>query len=322
MDPSSKKYVSVILVNWNGKKYLTEVLPTLYRQTYAPLEIIVVDNASTDGTADYIETEHPNVLLIKNPENYGFCKANNQGIRLSKGGYVLIMNPDVQLREDFIEKMVQAMEREEKIGIVSGKLFREKERTILDTTGIVLKKNRRAIDRGQGESDGARYNQIEEIFGASGAACLYRREMLEAVKFREEYLDELFFAYKEDVDLSWRARLLGWKCLYTPYAIGYHDRTWFQGNRKQVPRWIRRHSLKNRYLMLIKNDRWSEIRSCLKDFLWYELKSLIYILFREPHLFKALFDVIRLLPQVLEKRKVIQERAKAGHKDLIRWFQL
>lgn len=312
MDPVSKKLVSVILVTWNGRKYLSEALSSLYKQTYTPLEIILIDNASTDGTVDYVEIEHPGVVLIKNPENYGFCKANNQGIHLSNGGYILLMNPDVRLKEDFIEKMVRAAESEEKIGMVSGKLLNAKDPTFIDTTGIVLEKTRRAFDRGQGELDLGQYNQQEEVFGASAAACLCKREMLEAIKVQGEYLDELFFAYKEDVDLSWRARLSGWKCIYTPDAVGYHDRTWSMGNRNWIPPWIRQHSLKNRYLMLIKNDRWSEIRSCLKELLWYELKSLGYILFVEPHLLKALFRVLQLLPRTLEKRRIIQERARTG----------
>lgn len=320
MDLGSKKLVSVILVNWNGRRYLVDAFPSLYRQTYTPLEIILVDNASTDGTVEYVEAEHPQVLLIKNPENYGFCKANNQGIRIAKGSYILFMNPDVRLKEDFIEKAVQAAESEEQIGMVGGKLLTVKDPTCIDTTGIVLEKTRRAFDRGQGERDEGQFDQMEEVFGISGAACLCKRQMLEAIKVQEEYMDELFFAYKEDVDLSWRARLAGWKCVYTPFAVAYHDRTWSLGNRKQVPLWIRRHSLKNRYLMLLKNDRWSEIRPCLKDILWYELTSLGYILFREPHLFLALFQVIRWLPQALKKRAIIQKGAKVGKEDLIRWF--
>jgi len=321
MDAVPNKLVSVILVSWNGREYLPEALSSLYRQTYAPLEIILVDNASRDGTVEYVESEYPGVILLRNPENYGFCKANNQGIRIAKGSYLLLLNPDVRLKEDFIEKAVRTAESEEKIGMVSGKLLTARDPTRIDTTGIVLEKTRRALDRGQGEPDRGQYDRREEVFGVSAAACLCRREMLEAVKVQGEYLDELFFAYKEDVDLSWRARLMGWRCVYTPDAIGYHDRTWFLGNRNRIPRRIRRHSLKNRYLMMLKNDRWSEIRPCLKALLGYELKSLGYILFREPHLIRALFQVIRLFPQALRKRRGIQEKATVGKGDLIRWFQ-
>jgi GT2 family glycosyltransferase len=223
------------------------------------------------------------------------------------------------------------------IGITLGKLLSGHDPTRLDSTGISILKNRRAVDRGQGEIDSGQYTP-QEVFGASGATCLYREKMLEDVKYHwneiateerkrreaahDEYLDELFFAYKEDVDLSWRARLYGWKCMYTSEAVGQHFRRWGTGKRADIPKWIRRHSLKNRYLMLIKNERWDTFAPHLKNIAWYELQSVLYILFCEPYLFSVIGDIIRLWPAIMKKRKLTQEkfRQRIAAEDIVCWF--
>jgi GT2 family glycosyltransferase len=330
--------VSVIIVNWNGAKYLHTCLSSLYEQTYSPLEIIIVDNASTDNSCQVIEefqaqivnapsSEHSQLhramRLIRNPRNDGFCRGNNQGIHESQGEFVLLLNADVTLNRQFIATLVKLMQFEQTFGIALGKLLSGYDPTKIDSTGIVIHKNRRAFDRGQGENDTGQYNVAEEVFGASGAACLYRRTMLEDIKDDDEYLDEQFFAYKEDVDLSWRARLQGWKCIYTPDAVGWHYRKWGRGKRKNIPKSVRRHSLKNRYLMMLKNDRWDTILPHVFSILWYELCSIGYIFLREPYLLAVAGDIVRAWPTIIKKRRSIQRQAmqrNASH-NLISWFQ-
>ncbi len=228
---------------------------------------------------------------------------------------MLLLNADVRLAPGFIEHLVICMQEDERIGITLGKLLNGYEPATIDSTGIVICKNRRTFDRGQREVDAGQYNWREEVFGASGAACLYRRKMLEDIKYDAlneedgvEYLDSLFFAYKEDVDLSWRARLCGWKCVYVPEAVGWHFRTWGAGKRREIPKWVRRHSLKNRYLTLLKNERWDTLRPHFFSLLWFELQSLGYILFCEPHLVATFRDIARLWPEIRRKRKVTQCR--------------
>lgn len=320
--------VSVIIVNWNGAKYLPACLSALIQQTYTPLEVVIVDNASTDDSCQMIETfqhrhqEFRPLMLLRNSCNEGFCRGNNQGIQHSHGDFVLLLNADVTLAADFIARLVQLMLSDRGIGIALGKLVSGENTSNLDSTGIVILKNRRALDRGQGEEDRGQYDVREEVFGASGAACLYRKTMLEQIAYSgEEYLDELFFAYKEDVDLSWRARLAGWKCVYAPEAVGIHFRTWGTGKRADIPKWVRRHSLKNRYLMLLKNECWHTLAPDVFKIAWYEIRSSIYILLWEPYLLSVIGEIVQFWPEILAKRRRTQQLATAEMRaNLRQWF--
>ncbi len=358
--------VSVIIINWNGAQYLHACLTSLCQQTYPLLEILVIDNASTDHSLHVIEEfeshlpeftqqhQSRSLQIISNTQNKGFCYGNNQGIHQSQGEFVLLLNADVTLDARFIEILVDCMQSDGTIGITLGKLLNGHDPTKLDSTGIVIYKNRRAVDRGQGQDDIGQYELQEEVFGASGATCLYRRAMLDDIKYcrddlhaigrfqayspplvggvrgggneqppHDEYLDEMFFAYKEDIDLAWRSQLAGWKCVYVPKAVGRHFRNWGSGKRTNIPKWIRRHSLKNRYLMLLKNEQWKTITPHLLVIFWYELQSLIYILLREPHLVLALKDIIRLWPEIRQKRDITQQHAarQSAALYIISWFQ-
>lgn len=320
--------VSVIIVNWNGAQYLHDCLAALRRQTHLLHEIIIVDNASTDNSCDVIETlqaacAEPVIHLLRNSDNAGFTGGNNQGIRISSGEFVLALNADMTLEPNFLNELVALMRTDPTIGMVCGKLLNQNDPTRIDSTGIIMRKNRRGFDRGQGEIDQGQYDRMEEVFGGSGAACLYRRAMLDDVKYDDEYFDDLFFAYKEDIDLAWRARLFGWKAIYTPKAIGRHHRKWSVGKRQDIPKFTRHHSLKNRYLLLLKNECWRTLAPALLPILWFELLSLGYILFREPYLLRVFGDIRRNWPQIMAKRRHIQrvstERIECT--SLVRWFR-
>lgn len=338
----TRPIVSVIIVNWNGANYLESCLISLAHQQRCRLEILVVDNASTDRSSEVVasfQAQFPKLPLtfIQNARNEGFCRANNQGIHVSSGEFVLLLNADVTLQPLFIAILLQIMRSDRKVGIAAGKLLSGYDPQKIDSTGLVMYKNRRAVDRGQYEADDGRYAAQEEIFGASGAACLYRRSMLEALKYsrkelasiqppeeaHDEYLDELFFAYKEDVDLSWRAQLAGWKCVYMPEAVGYHFRKWGVGKRQDIPKWVRRQSLKNRYVMLLKNECFRTFMPSLLPILWYEFLSLGYILLREPYLFVVIRDLAHLWPAIKQKRRLTQQRICQPESParLLRWFR-
>lgn len=311
--------VSVIIVNRNGGRYLPECLAALDAQELPPGEVLIIDNASTDDSLDVIAAFRaqratpphaaPKLRVLQNTDNIGFGCANNQGIRATSGDHVLLLNADVVLAPHFLSHLVAVMRRHAAAGLAVGKLLNYADRRRIDSAGLVIRKNRRAYDRGQGDIDTGQYDDEREVFGASGAACLCRRAMLEDIRYADEYFDALFFAYKGDVDLSWRARLCGWTCRYTPDAVGWHHRTWGVGKRRDIPRRVRRHSLKNRYLMLLKNECPQTLLPGLFHILGFELLSLLFILFREPYLFAAFYDVARLLPATLKKRRHIQRMA-------------
>ena len=172
---------------------------------------------------------------------------------------MLTLNPDVLLLPNFIQALVDAGQIDPKIGTVCGKLltilatFELPDKPVVDSTGIYFTPMLRHLDRGSQEVDNGHYLQYEYVFGATAAAALYRRAMIDDISLDGEFFDPDFFVYREDADVAWRAQLMGWRCLYTPHARGYHVRNVLPGNRRALPPEINMHSVKNRFLMRIKN---------------------------------------------------------------------
>jgi len=218
--------------------------------------------------------------------------------------------------------MVRAIEADERVGWVPGKPLRlnENGRTnIIDSTGHVIFNNRYVINRGEDKEDTGQYDEGSFVFGTCGAVPLYRREMLEDVKIGDEYFDESYFVMLEDVDLDWRAQLRGWKCLYTPRAIAYHYRS---ASGVQKSRLVQRHYYKNRYLTMLKNDTLKSVLKYAPSILLMDLYLNLDIAMTSPlALFLAWWDIFRLFPQALRKRKLIQQRRLVGQKEIERWFQ-
>ena len=252
--------VSVTVVTYNSARYIRACLEAVLRQEDVALEVVVVDNASTDATLEALAAFGPRIRVIRNASNLGFAAAQNQAIAASSGDWVLALNPDVLLRPGFIAGLVAAGRLDPRAGTICGRLlsigpdFAPPEKPLLDSTGIYFTPAMRHFDRGWHEPDDGRYARLEYVFGASAAAALYRREMIEDISDdRGEFFDPDFFAYREDADVAWRAQLLGWRCIYTPLAVGYHVRTGVPENRRALPAAINMHSVKNRFLMRIKN---------------------------------------------------------------------
>lgn len=308
--------ISVNILNFNQKHILKDCIISVLEQSYENLEIIVTDNSSSVELQDVIRNERYSIKFIRNTVNKGYSKANNDFIYTAKGEYLLFLNADVVLDINFIEKMLKAIEKDKKIGIVQGKLYRmqpeNKKGEILDSTGIILCKNRKNLDRGFNLKDIAQDDDRNYIFGASGAALFCRREMLEDVKINNEYFDEDFFAYREEVDLAWRAQLFGWKCVYVPNAIAYHYRNYAPDRRKMMPKELKRLQYRNRYLMLIKNELPLTFILHLPYILFFETASFFYVLFCEPFLIKVWPEIIKLIPTMLNKRRQIMKKRKVS----------
>lgn len=251
--------VSVTIVTFNSARYIGRCLEFVLGQHYPAFEVIVIDNASSDGTQTALKEFAGLARTVCNRKNVGFAAGQNQAIAMSRGEWVLALNPDVRLTPDFIFRAVTAGEGDSQVGTVAGKLlamepdFEIPSQRIFDSTGIVFTPNLRHFDRGSRLPDDGRYDRREYVFGATGAAALYRRRMIEDVSIGGEFFDEDFFAYREDADVAWRAQLLGWKCLYTPQAVAYHVRRVLPSKRRSLPPAINMHSVKNRWLMRIKN---------------------------------------------------------------------
>ena len=212
--------ISVIVLNYNGKRYLDDCLRSLADQTYSDFEVIVVDNASTDGSVEHIKANFPWVRLVINKENQGFAGGTNSGIRAAEGELILTFNNDARADRCLIEHLQKPMSdanmADRKVGVCAAKMLLADGR--INSAGICLSRSGAAWDRGMFEPDQGQYDATEEVFGACAGAALYRKEMLDEIGL----FDEDFFLYMEDVDLAFRARLAGWSCIYVPKAVVYH----------------------------------------------------------------------------------------------------
>jgi GT2 family glycosyltransferase len=183
-----------------------------------------------------------------------------------------------------------------------------------------MQPSQRHLDRGAGEVDRGQYDREELVFGASGAAACYRRAMLEDVKVDGEYFDEDFFAYREDADLAWRAQLLGWDCLYVPSAQAWHVRRVIPERRGSLPPEINRYSVRNRFLLRVKNQTASHAVRFLVPAVLRDAQVIGYVLLRERSSLGGLADVVRLLPRAWAKRRAIMRRRVRPASAMIAWF--
>lgn len=215
---SIKPTVSIIVLNWNGKQYLETCLLSLGKQTYESIEIIFVDNGSIDGSVEFVKNRFPGVIILRHDTNLGFSEGVNSGFRISRGKFIATINNDAEADENWIKNLMTVMESGTDIGCCGSKMMRYYDRKIIDSAGIVVCQSGNAYDRGREKKDIGQYDIQEEIFGACAGAALYRRKMLDEIGF----FDKEYFAYFEDVDLSFRMHLFGWKCVFVPNAIVYH----------------------------------------------------------------------------------------------------
>jgi GT2 family glycosyltransferase len=280
----------------------------------------VGDNASTDGTRSRLEPLTAPAERLYFEANRGFAAAHNALIARSRGDFYLCVNPDVVLEPDYAAHLVAALGQAPRAGSATGKLLRRNPPGTIDSAGIVMMPSQRHLDRGADTPDAGRYDREEEVFGASGAAALYRRLMLDDVRILGEYFDEDFFAYREDADLAWRAQLLGWRCLYVPHARAWHGRRVTPERRGRLPPAVNRYSVRNRFLLRIKNQPLGHAIRFLGPALARDLQVVGFVLLRERSSIPGLWDVVRLLPRMLTKRRLIMRRRTLSTRELIRWF--
>jgi GT2 family glycosyltransferase len=319
-------FVSVTIVTYNSGRFIRRCLESVLDQKYPRMEVIVVDNASTDGTCDILEQFEERVQLVYNEENIGFAAAQNQAIRLSSGDWILTLNPDVLLLPGFVQTLVDAGRTDKRIGSVCGKLlamtarFEIPEEPLVDSTGIYFNPMLRHLDRGSQEVDNGHFRKFEYVFGASAAAALYRREMIEDISLDGEFFDSDFFVYREDADVAWRAQLMGWRCLYAPYARGYHVRTVLPGNRRALPPVINMHSVKNRFLMRVKNISPHLYRKNWISITMRDLTVVSCCLLWEHTSLKAFPYLVKNWKRFMAKRRMIQMNRRVDDEYMASWF--
>jgi GT2 family glycosyltransferase len=210
--------VSVIIPNWNGIAHLPVCLDSLVRQTYKPVEVIVVDNASTDGSRELVQESYSWAHVEALAENQGFTGACNAGLRAAQGEIVILLNNDTEAEPDWVEQVVAAFGRHPEAGMVASKMLLFDRRDHLHTAGDFVRIDGRPGNRGVWQADGPEYSEERMVFSACGGSSAYRRAMLDEIGL----LDDDYFFSLEDVDLGWRAQLSGWRCVYAPGAVVYH----------------------------------------------------------------------------------------------------
>ncbi|MBU1023017.1 glycosyltransferase family 2 protein [bacterium] len=293
----SCKLVSIILLTWNAKPFLSDCFDSISSQDYPNLELIVVDNGSEDGTADNLRSSLEHKIKIDwklelLPENTGFACGMNHGIALSSGDYIFTLNQDLVMNPDFISKLVSEIEskRDRPVASVTGKILKWNIDTIngnsiIDSTGHVIFDDR--IVEGRGKNEPAdRYNEPSEVFGVSAAASLYSKKALETVSVGNEFFDNDFFSYLEDIDLDYRLLFRGFESRYVPDAVAKHAGGG-SGGRKSFLIRFKAHT--NRYLVWIKNEERSGL---MKDFFPIALQEclqLVRTLFTSPLLLLSWF---------------------------------
>jgi GT2 family glycosyltransferase len=318
--------VAVTVVTFNSARFIEQCLQYVFEQDYPALRVVVVDNASSDETPIILRKFESRATIVYNRENVGFAAGQNQAMALGQADWSLALNPDVRLNPDFASALVAAGEVDPAIGCVCGKLLamtadlQIPAAPVFDSTGIFFMPNLRHFDRGSQIPDKGQYQQFEYVFGGTGAACLYRRIMMDAISVHGEFFDPDFFAYREDADVAWRAQLCGWKCLYSPLAVAYHVRRVLPDKRSSLPASINMHSVKNRWLMRIKNmttdlyaRHWAAIavRDCL---------VVAGCILREFSSLKAFAILLRLWRRTWEKRRIIMQKRRVSDEYIASWF--
>ena len=321
MEPAlSEPLVSVILVTWNSAPYLRRCLAGIAAQSHRNVELLAVDNASHDDSAAL--AEGAGFRVVRNGANVGYSAAMNQAFALARGEYLLAVNPDAFLEPDYIRNLVQALEEAgESFGSATGKLLKAEGHEIrptarVDSAGMRMTRTGRHLDVTTCDA-----TQWFEVFGVSGAAAMYRASFLRDVTLDGEVLDEDFFAYREDADLAWRARLFGWRALCEPRAIGYHVRRVTPETRRDLPPIVNMHSVKNRFLLRSKNEGWYLALRNAPFTLFRDLVVIVAALTVERTSLPAFAWLWRNRARIAAKRRAVQQRRRVSDRELARWFR-
>ena len=320
--------VCITIVTYNSSRYIRRCLEAVLRQEGVTMEVVVVDNASTDDTREILKEFKGRIRKLLHDKNLGFAEAQNRAIRLSRSEWVLTLNPDVLLLPGFVRMLVEAGEANPHAGSVCGKLlsiapgFEFLPEPRIDSTGIFFTPAMRHFDRGWHQPDTQCFESMEYVFGASAAAALFRRRMVDDIVVEGSFFDPAFFIYREDADVAWRAQLMGWRCIYTPSAAAYHVRTANPENRRSVPAAINIHSVKNRFLMRIKNATPGLYRRYWVAMTLRDLVVLGGVLFWEPSSLPALWRFVKCVPRAWRQRRDIMRRRKVDDEVMTRWFSV
>jgi GT2 family glycosyltransferase len=309
------KPLSVVIVTWNGLRYLPDCLATLVPQLPPQAEIVLVDNASTDGTLDWLRAAYPAARAIVLPQNLGFAGGANAGLRAARGDLLLLLNNDAFVEPGCIAALLDTLAHRPDAGAAGAVLTFAHRPDLIASAGIRVRRDGLALDLWPGRPVDALPVEPVEIMGPSGGAALYRRALLQDVGLPEPD----FFAYLEDVDLAWRARLRGWRSILVPAARARHV---YSATAGQGSPFKQRLLGRNRLRVLVRCLPGPLLTRCLPGILAYDLMALGYAAAtRRPAIVAGRVAALRELPELLRQRRAIQARRTASIESLARWLE-
>lgn len=306
--------VSVITLNYNGMKYVGQYLNSILKTNYPSLEVVIVDNNSSDGSFEFLKRklcELPRFKIIANCVNQGFAEGNNTGFRQvdSDAKYIVFLNLDTEQDSEWIAELVKAMESDPSIGVAQCKLLQIRQRRLIDRIGGVIDYLGYGYNYGEGEVDSGQYDSMKKVFYADGAALAIRKDVVDEILIDGSVFDSDYFAYHEEVDLCWRARLKGYKVIFVPNSKVYHARGGLTKNYETSPRLLFYHT-KNRISSLIKNYGWSNLLKYATLLIYLEFLRSLLVLKQARHNFVAMlkttFWVVKDFGKIWKKRLYVQ----------------
>jgi len=319
--------VAVSIVTHDSAADLPGCLESLAAQEHQPLEIVIVDCASQDSSAEVARAHAPQGIpcqVVELPENQGFAGGMNAALVQTRAPFVFTLNADARPAPDFVTRLLeQAAQPGLRVGAVTGRLVRpagEGEPRLLDACGMRLTRAWRHFDRGSGEPDRGQYGQPERVFGATGAASLFRRAALDDAALDGEIFDPRFHSFREDAELCFRLRERGWEVLYEPAAVAEHRRFNLPERRSAMPALVNYHSLKNRYLLRVYHQTAGNFFRTFLPALARDLGALAWVLLREHSSLAAYGWLWRHRRELRARRRTIQQRRTVPAREIDRWF--
>lgn len=323
--------LSVIIPNWNGKRFLEECIDSLKAQTLQDFETILVDNGSTDGSARFVEERYGNfVRIIRNEKNLGFTGGNNVGIRAARGEFLVLLNNDTRADLHWLEELVKATDVDRRIGMWGSKIYSYYKRDQIEAVGELIYRDGLCRSKGQFEQDRGQYEVMEEIFFPPGCGAMYRKRVFDEIGL----FDEDFFAYADDSEIGIRARLAGWKGIFVPRAIIYHKNSGTGGQHSPFKAF---YVERNRFWITIKyfplpllllSPFFTFCRFAFQAYgalthrgaagkftTNYSPSKLIWILL------KAYGSGFRYLPRMWKNRKMMRLLIKVSYGEIFNWFK-
>jgi N-acetylglucosaminyl-diphospho-decaprenol L-rhamnosyltransferase len=318
--------VAVLIVTHDSAADLPGCLESVARLDHRPLEVVVVDCASRDGSPETARRHAPPGLAFEVVElavNLGFAGGMNAALTRTRAPFVLTLNADARPAPDYVGRLLGRM-ADGKVGAATGRLVRPEQggRRLLDACGMRLTPNWRHLDRGSGEEDRGQLAAPERVFGATGAASLFRRAALEDAAVDGEVFDPRFHSFREDAELCFRLRERGWEIVYEPAAVAEHRRFNLPERRSGMPALVNYHSLKNRYLLRIYHQTPGNLLRTFLPTLIRDLQALGWVLLRERASLPAYAWLWRNRRDLLRRRRAIQARRTVPPREIERWFRI